>query len=240
MLNDALPPDSADREWVDLINEANQGWKEATEFLIEKRNKGRTMIEDEVSYQQASLEATTLLGDMYTEEITYQAAMDTNRRIKTLGTKWAQSANEFYEMIPSTRARRGLNALIGDMNLQTQWEYNQRTNPGITLRSFEPLRSLERENNQISKEIYQNKPQEVPAAPAIPQPGEEMRREPENQEDLESRRREREKERKLELFHTKFLQVAKLCDGKVTTMAGGRVEYMIDQTKELTALYDKL
>ena len=69
VLNDDLPPDSADREWVDLINGANQGWKEATEFLIEKRNRGRTMIEDEVSYQQASVEATTLLGDMYTEEI---------------------------------------------------------------------------------------------------------------------------------------------------------------------------
>ena len=124
VLNDALPPDSADREWVDLINEANQGWKEAAEFLIEKRNKGRIMMDDEASYQEASLGATTLLGDMYTEEITYQAAMNTNRNIKALGTKWAQSANEFYEMFTSARAQIGLTELIGDMNLQTQWEYN--------------------------------------------------------------------------------------------------------------------
>ena len=44
LFSEALPADGADREWVYLINEVNQGWRAAAEFLIKKRNQGWTMI----------------------------------------------------------------------------------------------------------------------------------------------------------------------------------------------------
>ena len=104
--NVALPADPPDREWVSLIDEVNVGWKAAAEFLIKKRRLGHVMIQNEETYQRVSLDAATLLGDLYTGDITFQAANQTNKDIKTQGQQWANSANEFFQFAPPGVAER--------------------------------------------------------------------------------------------------------------------------------------
>ena len=131
--------------------------------MIEKNESGHQMINVERTFQEASVEAVTLPGDMYTEVITYAEAMTTARELTTQGNRWTVSANRYYQMTPPTQdARCGMIELIGPMEIIRDWDYDNLklaiegdTNRAITV--YKPgsniTRDMDRENLMIFKEI---------------------------------------------------------------------------------------
>ena len=53
--------------------------------MIRKHAAGMAMINEERAYQEASMNAVTLTGDLYTETITYNTAIAAARNLTTQG-----------------------------------------------------------------------------------------------------------------------------------------------------------
>ena len=81
-------------------------WREAADFMIKKHTAGVRMINAETTYQEASIDAVTLPGDMYTKAITYPDAIATARELTGQGTRWSEAANRFYKLTPQTNEAR--------------------------------------------------------------------------------------------------------------------------------------
>ena len=81
------PVVGADQEWIEVLNEVVKRRKEAVDFMIKKHTAGVRMINAKTTYQEASIDAVTLPGDMYTEAITYPDAMATARELTGQGTR---------------------------------------------------------------------------------------------------------------------------------------------------------
>ena len=93
-----------------------KGWKLAADYMIEKRDAGHQMINAERTFQEASIEAVTLPGDMYTEVVTYEGAMATARELSAQGNRWTEAANGYYQMTPMTpdaNWKHGSNSRLG-------------------------------------------------------------------------------------------------------------------------------
>ena len=60
------------------------------------------MINAEATYQDASMNAVTLTGDMYTEAISCTEAIRAARALTTQGSRWAEAANHYYPLTPQT------------------------------------------------------------------------------------------------------------------------------------------
>ena len=181
------PPElGSDQEWQSLLDTVIKGWKLTAEYMIAKQLAGNNMIEAERVFQNASTEAVTLPGDLYTERVSYDQAIVTARNLTELGNQWTIAANDYYRLNPLTPdARRGMTELIGNMEVIGDFDYDNvktalqgdvnraitiyRPDSNITIRSFPHLRDLDRENLVIFKEIYQNRTQQLPA-PIVPLP----------------------------------------------------------------------
>ena len=95
-----------------------KGWKLAADYMIDKKNAGNQVIIAERTFQDASIEAVTLPGDLYTELLTYKQAMATARELTAQGNRWTEAANGYYQMTPMTPdAGRGMTELIGNMEV---------------------------------------------------------------------------------------------------------------------------
>ena len=115
----------SDQEWQSVLDVVIKGWKLAADYMIEKNDAGHQMINVERTFQEASIEAVTLPGDMYTEVVTYEGAMATARELSAQGNRWTVAANGYYQMTPTTQdARRGMTELIGDMEVIRDWDYD--------------------------------------------------------------------------------------------------------------------
>ena len=114
-----------------------------------------------------------------------------------------------------------------------------KTASNITIRTFPHLRELDRDNLLIFKEIYQNKPADIPA-PAVNLPEAPERPVERNEDERLDMRRQVEMTRKVEAFQQKFTDIAKICDGKISGMGAGAVDHWLDQVKAANDLYDKL
>ena len=55
--------------------------------MIRKRAAGMTMINEEAAYQEASMNAVTLTGDLYTEAISYDNAIAAARNLTIQGSR---------------------------------------------------------------------------------------------------------------------------------------------------------
>ena len=112
-----------------------------------------------------------------------------------------------------------------------------RPDSNITIRTFEHLRNIERDNLLIFKEIYQNKPTEAAPSPIVYVPAPAPAREPVPEIAPDGFIRETEEQRKQQVIIGKFRAVVFDCDGKIKTMAAGNVEHWLDQVKDLAGLY---
>ena len=119
------PAQAADQEWIDILNEVIKNWRETANFMISKHAAGMAMINEERAYQEASMNAVTLTGDLYTETITYNNAIAAARNLTTQGSKWADAANLYYPLTPDTIGNtRGMLELIGPMELVPDYDYD--------------------------------------------------------------------------------------------------------------------
>ena len=156
ILGQAMPDEAGDREWIDLVNLTIQGWRKAAMFMRDKREAGMSMIAEENGYLEASRSATTLVSDLYTEQITYEEAIRAARDLTERGNQWTEAANYYYSLTPTDMARQGLSELIGNMENIVNWDYMgnrtelmagdnrpcllYRNEPNLTIRSFDHLR----------------------------------------------------------------------------------------------------
>ena len=93
-------------------------------FMIRKHTAGMRMINEEAAYQEASMNAVTLTGDLYTEAISYDNAIAAARILTTQGSRWAEAANLYYPLTPNTNAnRRWMIELIGPMEVLQDYDY---------------------------------------------------------------------------------------------------------------------
>ena len=81
------PAQDADQECIDILNEVIKNWRETADFMIRKHTAGMTMINEEAAYQEASMNAVTLTGDLYTEAISYDNAIAAARILTTQGSR---------------------------------------------------------------------------------------------------------------------------------------------------------
>ena len=62
------PPElESNQEWQEILDVVIKGWKQAADYMIEKNEAGHQMINAERTFQEASVEAVTLPGDLYTK-----------------------------------------------------------------------------------------------------------------------------------------------------------------------------
>ena len=81
VLNRQAPASYSDTDWIELIDITIESWKQAGQYMMEKRTAGRAMIADEDKYLNDSLEAVSLPALMLTGVITYDDAIGQARAL---------------------------------------------------------------------------------------------------------------------------------------------------------------
>ena len=75
MLNRQAPASYSDTDWLELIDLTISRWKQAGQYMINKKTAGRAMIADEEKYLSDSLEAVSLPALMFTGVMSYDEAI---------------------------------------------------------------------------------------------------------------------------------------------------------------------
>jgi hypothetical protein len=113
-----------------------------------------------------------------------------------------------------------------------------KTNAAINMRTVASIRTQDRDNLAIFREIYGHGPdrQPRPAEPAVQDP-----RDPPDRDRRDyGRNREDNEQRKVEGFKTKFRLLASDLDGKIEEMSLGNVKHNTRQIEKLIETHDKL
>ena len=251
------PASYSDTDWIELIDITVESWKEAAQYMVEKKTAGRAMIASEDKYLHDSLEAVSLPALMLTGVMTYDDAIGEARSLTNQGNAWVTAANSYYHMqpTPTTRAVSGLTELIGGVIQLNDWNYqetkraiaennpvqyqNVRTGSDINLRTFQHIRDAERENLIVFRELYKERPAPlIQHVPQIPEPRPRSREE--RQEEDQQAQRDTEQDRDALLFHEKFGQIIRACEGNINDMGAGEVQTWLDTIKSCQDTYQRV
>ena len=116
MLNRQAPASYSNTDWIELIDITISSWKQAGQYMLEKRTAGRAMIADEEKYLNDSLEAVSLPALMLTGVMSYDDAIGQARALTNQGNVWITAANTYYHLNPpADRTANGLRDLVGDV-----------------------------------------------------------------------------------------------------------------------------
>ena len=108
-----LPAQITDQDWHYTLGEILKTWEETAEYMINKRDTGRAMLEAEEIFMTRPAEAIGLPIQLYTHRKTYDQAIKECQEITTLGETCCSEANRFYSLEPDTRRpQRGIIELI--------------------------------------------------------------------------------------------------------------------------------
>ena len=118
-----LPPDAADQDWQDTIGEIIKTWEATAEYMINKRDTGRSMVNAQETFMNRSVEAIGLPIQLYTLRKLHTEAIAECREITRLGDTWCSEANRFYSLRPDEgRQQRGIVELLQEMELLRDYD----------------------------------------------------------------------------------------------------------------------
>ena len=166
-----IPANDADQEWQNTIGEVFRTWETTAEYMINKRDAGRGMIDAQEAFIARSVEAIGIPIWLYTHRKTHVQAITECQEITALGDTWCNDANRYYSLQPDgQRQQRGIVELLDNMELLRDYDYDAarlaiqqninralivyKTNSTVNMRTVASIRTQDTENLAIFREIY--------------------------------------------------------------------------------------
>ena len=111
-----IPANDADQEWHNTIGEVIRTWETTAEYMIDKRDAGRGMIDAQEAFIARSVEAIGLPISLYTHRKTHLQAITECQEITALGDTWCNDANRYYSLQPEgPKQQHGIVELLVEM-----------------------------------------------------------------------------------------------------------------------------
>ena len=95
-----LPQDPAYQDWQNTIGEIIKTWEDTAEYMIDKRETGRSMLNAQETFMTRSVEAIGLPIQLYTLRKTHAEAIAECQEITRLGDTWCNEVDRFYSLRP--------------------------------------------------------------------------------------------------------------------------------------------